>query len=419
MSLSGAISSAVSALQAQAQAIAMISDNIANSETSGYKTSYASFSALVTGSDASNYSSGGVLVSGRSNVSQSGLLTATDSATDLAIDGSGFFAVTDAEGTGTYYTRNGAFEFDEEGQLVNNGYYLLGWPTDADGNVTGGQSTGSLEKIDVDSVSSSAAATSEVSITANLPANAAVGDTFTNTMDLYDSLGTASTTTITWTKTGENTWSASFSNPVSASDGTTSVGTVSSGEISITFNSDGTLASTDPSPPTLTVSGWSTGATDSTISLDLGDAGTASGLSQYSSTADKLTVTPTIDQDGLAYGTLTSISVSEDGTVEASYTNGQTRSIYKIPVATFANANGLTAMSGAVYSANGDSGSATLHLAGTDGAGTVEGSTLEGSTTDTNEEFSNMIAAQQAYSAAARVMSTASSMYDSLLQAVS
>lgn len=419
MSLSGAISSAVAALQAQAQSIAMISDNIANSETSGYKTTYASFSSLVTGESSASYSSGGVLVSSRSNVSQSGLLTSTNSATDMAIDGSGFFPVTSEDGSSVYYTRNGAFEFDEEGHLTNNGYYLLGWPTDADGNVTAGSSAGSLEMIDVDSVSSSAAATSDVSIVANLPANAEVGDTFTNTLDLYDSLGTASTSTITWTKTAENSWTASFSNPVSASDGTTEVGTVSSSSITISFNADGTLASTSPSPPTLSVTGWSTGAADSSISLDLGDAGKANGLSQYSSTAETLKVTATIDQDGLAYGTLSSIAVGDDGTVEATYTNGQTRAIYKIPVATFANADGLTAMSGAVYAASGDSGSATYHIAGADGAGTIEGSTLESSTTDTNEEFANMIAAQQAYSAAARVMSTASNMYDSLLQAVS
>ncbi len=419
MSLSGAINSAVAALRAQSQVIGMVSDNIANSETSGYKANYASFASLVTGQDDNNYSSGGVLVSTRSNVTQSGLLTATSNSTDLAINGSGFFAVSSEDGSNTYYTRNGAFEFDEEGQLTNNGYYLLGWPTDADGTISGGSTSAGLEKIDVDSVSSSAAATTEVSIVANLPANAADGATFTNTMDLYDSLGTAASTTVTWTKTGENSWTASFSDPVSAADGTTEVGTISSSDITITFNGDGTLASTSPSPPTLSVSGWTTGASNSTISLDLGAADTASGLSQYSSTADTLTVTPTITQDGLAYGSLSSITVTDDGTVEASYSNGQTRSIYKIPVATFANANGLETMSGAVYAVTGDSGTATLHVAGADGVGTIEGSTLEASTTDTNEEFSTMIAAQQAYSAAARVMSTASNMYDSLLQAVS
>ena len=89
-----------------------------------------------------------------------------------------------------------------------------------------------------------------------------------------------------------------------------------------------------------------------------------------------------------------------------------------MPGATFTNANGLEAMSGAVYRVTNESGSATLHTAGSEGAGTVKGSTLEASTTDTNEQFSSMIAAQQAYSAASKVMSTANSMYQSLLQVI-
>lgn len=420
MSLSGAISSAVSALRVQASVLAMVSDNLANSETTGYKATYASFESLVTGSgSSSSYSSGGVTVAARSDVSASGLLTTTTSTTDLAIDGDGFFPVVSGEdGTAVYYTRNGAFELDDEGQLTNNGYYLLGWPTDSTGAVTGGTTSSNLEVIDVDSVSSYAAATTTESITANLPANAEVGDTFDSTLEIYDSLGTASSATLTWTKTGTNTWTATVSNPVSASDSTTTLGTVSSSAITITFDDDGKLASTSPSPATLTITGWTTGAADSSITLDLGEAGTATGLSQYSSSADELSVSPTITQDGVAFGTVSSVAVGEDGTVTATYSNGAKLPIYKIPVATFTNANGLTAMSGAVYAVSEDSGSATLNIAGTGSAGTIDGNTLEASTTDTNEEFSTMIAAQQAYSAAAQVMSTANDMYDTLLQAV-
>lgn len=421
MSLSGAISSAVSALQAQSSVLSMVSDNLANSSTTGYKATYASFESLVTGtSAASTYSPGGVAVSTRSNVAATGLLTATSSTTDLAVDGAGFFPVVSGEnGTQVYYTRNGAFELDDEGQLTNNGYYLVGWPTDADGDVVGGTTASNLDVIDVDSVSSYAAATTEETIAANLPANAATGDTFASTLQVYDSLGTASSATLTWAKTGDNTWTATVSNPVSATDATATVGTVTSDPITITFNDDGTLASTDPSPATVEISGWTSGAASSSITLDLGKAGTATGLTQYSSSADELAVSPTITQDGIAYGTMSSVSVEDDGTVMASYSNGASLAIYKIPVATFTNADGLTAMSGAVYAASTDSGGATLVVAGSAGAGTIAGGTLESSTTDTDGEFSTMISAQQAYSAAAQVMSTANDMYDTLLNAVS
>lgn len=420
MSLSGALSSAVSALQAQSSVLSMVSDNLANTSTTGYKTTYASFESLVTGtSSASSYSSGGVVVSARSNVTAAGLLTSTSNSTDMAIDGSGFFPVVSGEnGEEVYYTRNGEFTVDDNGLLTNNGYYLVGWPTDTSGNVVGGTNASNLGVIDTDAVATYAAATTKETITANLPANAAVGDSYTNTLEIYDSLGTASSATLTWAKTADNTWTATVSNPTSTSDLTTTDGNVTSSAITVNFNTDGSLASTVPSPATVTISGWTSGAADSTITLDLGTSGTTTGLSQFSSTATTLGVSASVSQDGLAYGTMSSVSVEKDGTVMAAYSNGASLAIYKIPVATFVNADGLTAMNGAVYAANTASGSATLNIAGSDGAGVIDGSKLEASTTDTNTEFSTMIAAQQAYSAATQVMSTANEMYKTLLQAV-
>ena len=117
MSLTGALSSAISALSAQSQALSMISDNIANSDTTGYKTTSAMFDALVTASsNTTSYASGGVTVSGRANITQQGLLASTSNATDVAIQGSGFFVVTSATSGGTVsYTRNGAFTTDNAG----------------------------------------------------------------------------------------------------------------------------------------------------------------------------------------------------------------------------------------------------------------------------------------------------------------
>jgi len=149
MSLTGALSSAISALSAQSQSLSMISDNIANSDTTGYKTTSAMFDALVTASsNTTSYASGGVTVSGRSNITQQGLLAATSNATDVAIQGSGFFVVTSAATGGiTSYTRNGAFTINNAGYLENNGSYLEGWRTDADGNVVGSESASNLSAI--------------------------------------------------------------------------------------------------------------------------------------------------------------------------------------------------------------------------------------------------------------------------------
>lgn len=420
MSLTGALSSAISALSAQSQSLSMISDNIANSDTTGYKTTSAMFDALVTASsNTTSYASGGVTVAGRANITQQGLLAATSNATDVAIQGSGFFVVTSATSGGvTSYTRNGAFTINNAGYLENNESYLEGWRTDADGNVVGSESASNLSAINTQIASTSGSATTKTTIAANLPSDAATGDTYTSSMTVYDSLGAANTMQITWTKTGTNTWSASFANPTSTSDTTTATGTAS-GTIDITFNSDGSLASTSPDPATVSITGWTDGAADSTITMDLGTVGGTDGLTQYASgeTTPSVNVT-SIDSDGLSYGKLSSISIGKNGVVDATYSNGKTIAIYKIAVATFADPNGLSAASDGLYSATVTSGNALLQASGENGAGTIYGSELESSTTDTSSQFSSMISAQQAYSAASQVISTVNKMYDTLISAM-
>lgn len=420
MSLTGALSSAISALSAQSQSLSMISDNIANSDTTGYKTTSAMFDALVTASsNTTSYASGGVTVAGRANITQQGLLAATSNATDVAIQGSGFFVVTSATSGGvTSYTRNGAFTINNAGYLENNGSYLEGWRTDADGNVVGSESASNLSAINTQIASTSGSATTKTTIAANLPSDAATGDTYTSSMTVYDSLGAANTMQITWTKTGTNAWSASFANPTSTSDTTTATGTAS-GTIDITFNSDGSLASTSPDPATVSITGWTDGAADSTITMDLGTAGGTDGLTQYASgeTTPAVNVT-SIDSDGLSYGKLSSISIGKNGVVDATYSNGKTIAIYKIAVATFADPNGLSAASDGLYSATVTSGNAALQTSGENGAGTIYGSELESSTTDASSQFSSMISAQQAYSAASQVISTVNKMYDTLISAM-
>ena len=418
MSLTGALSSAISALNSQSQSLAMISDNIANADTTGYKTTSAMFANLVTASNSSqSYTSGGVSVSGRANITQQGLLAATTNATDVAIQGSGFFVTSDATtGGSTYYTRNGAFTTDNAGYLVNNGYYLEGWRTDADGTVASG---GSPTAINTQVASTSGSATTKTTIAANLPADATTGDTFTSSMTVYDSLGTANSMQVTWTKTGTNTWDASFAAPTLASDSSTTTASAPTSTVAITFNSDGSLASTTPSPPTVAITGWTDGAVDSSITLNLGTAGKTDGLTQYSSGETTPAVDLTsISSDGLAYGKLSSISIGKNGMVDATYSNGQTIAIYKIAVATFSDPNGLVAHSDGMYSSTVDSGNATLQGSGQNGAGTIYGSELESSTTDTSSQFSSMISAQQAYSAASQVISTVSKMYDTLISAM-
>ena len=421
MSLSGALSSAISALSAQSANIAMISDNIANSSTVGYKTTTASFESLVSSSgSATTYASGGVNTLSSSNISTQGLLTTTTSATDMGIQGNGFFPVTTSlTGGSTEYTRNGSFSIDSSGYLTSSGgAYLLGWRTDAEGNVVGNASSDTLVPIDTSVAQTSGSATTKTTVAANLPADAATGATFTSSISLYDSLGTANSMQVTWTKTATNSWSASFANPTLASDSTSTTGTAS-GSIDITFNSDGSLASTTPSPATVAITGWTDGATDSSITMNLGTIGGTNGLTHYSSGATTPAVDLTsIESDGLAFGKLSSIAVGDNGNVNATYSNGKTIAIYKVPVATFTAEDQLSADSGGLYKATAASGTAVLQASGTNGAGTIYGGELEASTTDTNTEFSSMISAQQAYSAASQVITAVNKMFDTLISSM-
>ncbi|MEE3622817.1 flagellar hook protein FlgE [Nitrospirillum sp. BR 11752] len=421
MSIFSALNTATSALYAQSKAFTSISSNISNSSSTGYKATDTSFTALLTDSQSSSADYGGVIASTTQSVSSQGDITSTDVTTNLALDGNGMFVVNDGTSSQSYYTRDGSFSEDNSGNLVNTeGYYLEGWATDDSGNIlaTNRSDTASLEKINLDNISGSPKATTKVTSSLNLPSDATVGSSYTTDTEVYDSLGNSSTVTMTWTKTGTNTWELDASNPVSATDGSTVTGTSSGTPVSLVFNSDGSLAS-PTTDITLSISGWSSGATDSSITLDYGENSGSGSITQYASgsTTPSITTTGTPKQDGYAKGTLTSVDINTDGSVVANFDNGQSKTVYKIPVATFANADGLTAVSGQTYAQSTASGAYSLKEAGSDGAGTIESKSLESSNVDTSDELSRMIYAQQAYSAAAKVVSTAQDMMDTLLQA--
>ncbi len=423
MSLSSALSTAVSGLTAQSRALSAISENIANSSTTAYKTTDVYFQTLVSGSGSAT-SSSAVTAKSSQGLSVQGTIASTSVATNVAIQDSGFFVVTgDPKGAASedLYTRNGSFEKNADGYLVNTeGKYLMGWSTDSDGNVLASNTndlTG-LSAINLGSIGGTAKATTKIDMSANLPADAATGASYTTSMQMIDSLGVSHTIGQTWSKTADNTWSLSLSDPVLTSDGTTQSGTISGGPYTVTFNTDGSLGSVSPDLD-FSVSGFNSGAADSTINLDIGDIGGTSGVTQYASTTSTLGLTNvSTTQDGALYGELSGISIDSTGLVTANFDNGISRAIYQIPIATFSNPNGLTLVSGTTYDENNAAGQVHLNLPGDGGAGSLVASALEGSTTDISSEFNKMIIAQQAYSAASQVVSTASKMFDTLTQAM-
>ncbi|HYF90249.1 flagellar hook protein FlgE [Azospirillum sp.] len=427
MSITSAMYSATSGLTAQSKALASISSNIANSSTTGFKGTVTEFTSYINKTTTVDEQVGGVIASNTRSISSQGEIETSSVTTNLAVNGEGFFVVSDdtADG-GTYFTRNGSFSTDSDGYLVNSeGYYLSGWKLDDSGNVSASNKTSvdSLESINLSNIKGTPKATSTLGIEANLPSDAETGDSFTSDVEMFDALGNSHSVTMTWSKTADNTWSVSASNPVSSDDGTTTTGTISGFPITISFNSDGSLAgatqngtTVDPAAVSFSVTGWTTGASDSSVSMDLGTADGTDGLTQYASGEDDPEIGDwTSTQDGYEPGSLTGTTIDSEGVVRATFDNGETRAIYQIPIATFANADGLDSESGTTFTQTYESGSYQLRTAGDGKAGDIEAGSLESSTVELTDEFSRMIVAQQAYSAASKVMTTAQDMLDTLI----
>lgn len=203
------------------------------------------------------------------------------------------------------------------------------------------------------------------------------------------------------------------------SDASSPTGTLSPSTISITFNGDGSLASYSPDPPTISITSYTTGSDDSSITFDIGTIGGTDGLTQYSSNStDPDIEISLVEDDGVRYGQLTEIEIDDTGLVTAVFDNGLRQAVYQIPVATFQNPDGLTHVSGTIYDENETAGNYSLHLSGEGGAASIVSSALEASTADTSDEFNKMITAQQAYSSASQVISTVKDMFETLITAV-
>jgi len=430
MSLYGALTIGVAGLSANSMALSATSSNIANVNTVGYKNQTVNFETFVNIPGLAGNSSAGVSSVIGQDVTTQGLPTSTTSPTDLSISGNGFFVVSpNASGTGGQeYTRAGSFTPDENGNLKNvAGLYLLGWQLDSQGNIP--TNTSALSMINVSSLAGKAQATANLGVQANLQSSAAVDATYTpgditsgvaspdfqRTINVYDSQGGSQPLTLSFIKTGANTWGYEVSYSGNASN-ITGANPIDTG--SVTFNSDGTMKNVNGAAPAsgtfnLTIP-WaaSTGLSSQSVAVNLGAVNGTSGLTQFDSASTLNGTSP----DGSPFGSITGVQVSKDGAVTAQFSNGLSQAVYKIPIATFTNPDGLGQMSGDAYTATRQSGAANINLANTGSAGGIAAQTLEASTVDLATEFTNLITTQRAYSASARIVTTADQMLQELEQ---
>ena len=424
MTISSSLNAGVAGLSANASRLATISDNIANSATYGYRRAETDFHSVVAASGSSSYTAGGVRTTAVRLIDQSGALTDSSNATDIAVNGRGFLPMTSINaaetGPSTYplvLGTTGSFRLDENGWLTTStGEVLMGWPTDSEGNIgsVARDSLSGLEPVRLNTSEVSANPTTTMTLAINLPATetqaGATGGVIEVPVEYYGNLGASETLTFTMTPvvpaTGSsNQWQMQITD--SASGGAVV------GEYLVTFSD--AQATGGRIDSVTTVSGAAYDATTGeiavataggTIRLSVGIPGMSGGMTQLSDSYEPTGIT----KNGTAVARAVSLEVDEMGRLHAVYDQGFTRVVYQIPLLDVPNANGLVAVGNQTYQLSPNAGSFYLWDAGDGPTGTIAGYAREESATDVAHELTQLIQTQRAYSSNAKVIQTVDEM---------
>jgi flagellar hook protein FlgE len=402
----GSFSAGLSGLSANAEALSVIGNNLANLNTVGFKASTVSFEDLVyqsIGASSANPTQVGlgVGIAQVNPVFAQGTIESSRVATNVAIQGNGFFMLDG--NAGPSYTRAGNFTFDSQGTLVSpDGQKVLGYTT-IDPVTKQIVTTGSPSEINVPpGLLRPPTATTQFSMISNLDASAAIGSTFTSSVQIYDSLGASHVATMTYTKTGAGAWSYDLTAAGAEVTGGTTGTPFSLASGSLGFDPSGVLTDVDGAAPanvTITTPTWSDGASASTLSWQVLDSANNPVLTGFSSPS----ATSSITQNGSVASTVSSIVVNPDGSIVAQG-SGQTSVIAQLALATFNNPQGLLKLGQNRYGDYAAAGIKTVGTPGTGGRGTLVGSALEQSNVDMAREFTQMIVAQRGYQANSKVI---------------
>ncbi|HVW85139.1 MAG TPA: flagellar hook protein FlgE [Bryobacteraceae bacterium] len=404
--MSSAYSTALAGLNANSQAINIVSGNLANLSTTGYKDLHVSFQDLVnanlSGFNSSASISGATIAQTQQRFTQ-GTLQTTSGPFDAAIQGNGFFVVRATNGQ-TLFTRQGDFKVDASGDLMTaTGEFVQGW------NASGGvlNTNGSTSNITLPStLVAQPSATTEMSISANLNANVAVGaagSTFNSPIQVFDAQGNSHTLTVTYTETAPNTWSYDVTIPsADLSGGSGGTTTLASG--SLTFDGNGRLQSPPASAGTvpITISNLASGASDMNITWKLYDAGANATLTQYNQASANIAN----DQNGAAPGQLTSMNIGPDGQIVAKFSNGTSQNVAQIALASVLNPDSMQQVNGNNFATTSLTATPVIGLPETGARGQITGGALETSTVDIATEFTNLLQYERGYQANSKVIST-------------
>ena len=427
MSILRSLNNGASGLRSHSEALGVTSDNIANVNTVGFKKSRGVFEdvlgrSLADGGAAPQAGSGSRLAHIEQVWGQGALMT-TESPTDLALSGNGFFVVQGNSGgvQGQFYTRAGQFQLDADKRLVNSqGMVVQGYMVNAQG-VMGTSLTG----LSLGGSTLPARSTTSVDASINLDSNAAVPaawnpaspettSNFSTGVTVYDSLGNPQEVTVYFRKSGANAWEWHAMTDGAAVTGGTA-GVPSEGASgTLTFNTQGALDT-----ETTTASTWNfvNATPGQTIAFDFGTSITTEGGTGLDATTQfaSPSTTTAMSQDGFAAGSVAGVSVESDGKVMGVFSNGQKRVLGQLAIATFASTEGLERSGQNLWAASDASGQPLLGAAQSGGRGSVIAGALEQSNVDLGQEFVNLISYQRGFQANSRVISTSDEMYSELV----
>ncbi|GLR52260.1 flagellar hook protein FlgE [Shinella yambaruensis] len=395
MSLYGTMRTGVSGMNAQANRLSTVADNIANANTTGYKKASTQFSSLILPTTGGSYNSGGVNTDVRYSISAQGTFTYTTSATDLAINGKGFFIVSGTDGQ-EYMTRAGAFTVMDDGSLQNSsGFKLMGYEYSSteDPTIVVNGFDG-LQEINLASGALNATGSTAGALDVNLPSNEVAGYSKSTSLVAYDSQGNTRLIEFNYVKTGDNAWTVEA----------TYEGTTIAGPEPMTFDAEGKLLT--PSPASITTAPQTiNGAELSALEISIG------GSSQLASPFD--VSNGKINGNGASK--VTGYEISEDGVVSLKYDNGQLTPKFRIAMASVQSPDNLKPLPGNIYAQSNDSGVVVMGYAGTNGYGAIVSGALEDSNVDIAEELTSMIESQRNYTANSKVFQTGSELMEVLV----
>ncbi|HEU5351210.1 MAG TPA: flagellar hook protein FlgE [Terracidiphilus sp.] len=403
-------------LKADSTALNTIANNLANMNTTAFKSQTSEFSDLfyqqigLAGSGDPIQQGAGTRVSTIGTDYTQGSINSTGTATDVALDGNGFFVV--GNDNALDLTRAGNFSLDANGNLITqDGLNVMGYS--ATNGVVNTSSPLTSISIPVGQVESPNATTT-MNMTANLDATATAGTSFPGQITIYDSLGVSHIATVTYAQTGTNTWSYSVALP--ASDFASGTSTPVTG--SMTFDSSGNLTSVTPagaggaetvgtaagdvSSIPVSFTGLADGAADLNMQWNLLGTGGTPTISQVAA-ASAVSAT---EQNGFASGQYQSFAINADGTISATFSNGQKLTVGQLALGNVTNLQGLRMLGNGDYQTTLASGEVSIAAPGTAGLGKLEGGALEQSNVNISDEFANLIIAQRAFEANSKAVTT-------------